>query len=93
MQQQSKMTLEEVGYVKRVTLGSVNPNQPLSEQAAEAQACLLNRCLKEYPRGIIIGKDVTIARFQTGPHEFTMEKITYHVGFRRKPAWEEDENG
>jgi hypothetical protein len=25
-----------------------------------------------------------------GEHELTMEKITYHIGFKRKPLWEEN---
>ena len=72
-------------------IGSVNPNNPLSDQSKEAQAALLNRCLNDYPKGIIIGKDITIGRYMVGEHELTMEKITYHVGFERKPPWEDEE--
>lgn len=85
-----KMTLADVKYVKLVTLGSVNPNNPLSEQSREEQAKLLNRCLNDYPKGVIIGKDTTVGRYLIGEHELTMEKVTYHVGFLRKPAWEEE---
>ncbi len=91
MNKNEKMTLSDVHYIKLVPMGSVNPNAPLSEQAKEAQAALLNRCLNDYPKGIIIGKDITIGRYLIGEHELTMEKITYHVGFSRKPAWEESE--
>ncbi len=49
----------------------------------------LNRCLNDYPKGIIIGKDVTIGRYAIGEHELTMEQPTYHVGFPRKPVWME----
>lgn len=85
-----KMTLADVKYIKLVTLGSVNPNNPLSEQSREEQAKLLNRCLNDYPKGVIIGKDTTVGRYLIGEHELTMEKVTYHVGFLRKPAWEEE---
>ena len=76
--------------MKLVSVGSVNLNNPLSEQSIEQQVQVLNRCLNEYPKGIILGKDVTIGRYMIGEHELTMEKSTYHIGFKRKPAWEED---
>lgn len=88
-----KMTLADVKYIKLVTIGSVNPNNPLSEQSREEQAKLLNRCLNDYPKGVIIGKDTTVGRYLIGEHELTMEKVTYHVGFLRKPAWEEETGG
>ena len=91
MVKDKKAALTDVHYVKLVPIGSVNPNNPLSDQAKEAQVQLLNRCLNDYPRGIIIGKDITVGRYLIGEHELTMEKITYHVGFPRKPAWEGSE--
>ncbi len=86
-----KTSMEDIRYIKLVTIGSVNPNNPLSEQSRAEQAELLNRCLSDYPKGVIIGKDITIGRYQIGEHELVMEKITYHVGFTRKPPWEEDQ--
>lgn len=88
MTQQEKTDLTEIKYVKLVTVGSVNPNNPLSDQSRQEQVNLLNRCLQEYPKGVIIGKDTTIGRYLIGNHELTMEKVTYHVGFPRKPVWE-----
>lgn len=85
-----KTALTDIQYVKLVSIGSVNPNNPLSDQSREAQAALLNQCLNDYPKGVIIGKDITIGRYMIGEHELTMEKITYHVGFTRKPLWEEE---
>ncbi|MCM1162276.1 MAG: hypothetical protein NC412_13785 [Roseburia sp.] len=90
MREEKKTTMTDIHYVKLVSIGSVNPNNPLSEQSREEQAALLNRCLNDYPKGIIIGKDITIGRYLIGDHELTMEKITYHVGFTRKPAWEKE---
>ncbi len=86
-----KTSMEDIRYIKLVTIGSVNPNNPLSEQSRAEQAELLNRCLSDYPKGVIIGKDITIGRYQIGEHELVMEKITYHVGFTRKPPWEEEQ--
>ncbi|MCI8463582.1 MAG: hypothetical protein HFG25_11685 [Lachnospiraceae bacterium] len=90
MGREEKTALEDIHYVKLVSIGSVNPNNPLSDQSREAQTALLNRCLNEYPRGIILGRDVTVGKYLIGDHQLTMEKITYHVGFVRKPSWEED---
>lgn len=90
MNRKEKNTLQDIHYIKLVPVGSVNPNNPLSDRSREAQAALLNKCLNDYPRGMIIGKDVTIGRYMIGEHELTMEKITYHVGFERKPRWEKD---
>lgn len=86
---EEKAALTDMRYIKLVSIGSVNPNNPLSEQAKEEQMALLNRCLNSYPRGTIIGKDITVGRYMVGEHELTMEKITYHVGFVRKPLWDE----
>lgn len=88
MQQREKMDLADIRYVKLVTVGSVNPNNPLSDQSREQQLALLNRCLNEYPKGVIMGKDITIGRYLIGAHELTMEKVTYHVGFPRRPGWD-----
>lgn len=90
MNRDEKTALTDIHYIKLVPVGSVNPNNPLSDQSREAQVALLNRCLNDYPKGIIVGKDITIGRYLLGEHELTMEKITYHVGFTRKPAWEEE---
>lgn len=93
MGRDQKTALTDIHYIKLVTVGSVNPNNPLSDQSREEQAALLNKCLNDYPKGVIVGKDTTIGRYLVGEHELTMEKITYHVGFARKPPWEEGEDG
>ncbi len=84
------MPLEDVSYVKLVTVGSVDPGSPFSQQPREEQIDLLNRYLNGHPRGIIIGRDISVGRYLIGEHELTMEKVTYHVGFSRRPAEEEN---
>lgn len=93
MQDEKKTALADIKYVKLVSVGSVNPNNPLSEASRQEQINLLNKCLNEYPKGVIIGKDVTIGRYMIGEHELTMEKVTYHIGFTRKPSWESSTEG
>lgn len=86
--QNKAIDMSAIHYVKLIPIGSVNPNNPLSDSSREQQLMLLNRCLNEYPKGIIIGKDITIGQYMIGEHKLTMEKVTYHVGFERKPAWD-----
>ncbi len=50
-----KTHYEDIRFIKTITLGSINPNHPLSEESKQQQAALLNRCLNESPKGVIIG--------------------------------------
>lgn len=87
-----KLNLYDVGYVKLVPVGSINPNNPVSEESRAQQLELLNRCLNDFPKGKIIGIDRSIGCYQVGEHELTMEKMTYHIGFKRRPIWDTEEN-
>ena len=87
-----KLNLYDIGYVKLVTVGSINPNNPVSEESRAQQLELLNRCLNDFPKGKIIGIDCSIGRYQVGEHELTMEKMTYHIGVKRRPIWDTEEN-
>jgi len=86
---QTKPDLSDFRYVKGVSVGSVNPNALLTDEGRDAQLALLNRCLNDHPRGVIIGKDIAIVRYMLGEHELTMQRTIYHVGFPRKPTWME----
>ena len=88
-----KSYLQEIQYVKTVTIGSINPNVPFSDKSRGRQENFLNRCLSGHPKGIILSKDVAVGCFQAGEHSFTLERTPYHVGFRRKPGWLTDESG
>jgi hypothetical protein len=90
MKEQNKITLQDIRFVKTISIGSVNPNHPLSEEGIQAQTNRLNQYLNGYPKGTIIGKDVTIGRYMIGQHELNMEKTTYHIGFERKPPWADE---
>lgn len=87
MKTDTKLTLEDIAYVKLINIGSVNPQKPLSEESKQKQVDLLNRCLTEIPKGRIIAMDRSVGRFMIGQHEMDLEKVTYHVGFERKPFW------
>lgn len=81
------LNLEDVTYVKRISIGDINPNNPLNEEQQENQIEFLNKCLNDYPKGRIIGKDIAVGIYQIGEHQINLQRITYHVGFKRKPAW------
>jgi|688.fasta_scaffold534546_2 hypothetical protein len=83
----NNIDLSDITFVKRVNIGSVNPNSPVNEEQQEKQMQFLNRCLNDFPRGRIVGKDIAVGIFQVGEHQITLQRITYHVGFRRKPTW------
>ena len=87
-----KLNLYDIGYVKLVTVGSINPNNPVSEESRAQQLELLNRCLNDFPKGKIIGIDRSIGRYQVGEHEKKKKKMTYHIGFKRRPIWDTEEN-
>ena len=53
MNESKKSDLSDIHYVKLVTIGSVNPNNPISDQSRQAQVDLLNRCLSDFPKGIL----------------------------------------
>lgn len=79
--------LTEVKYIKRVVVGSDNPNQMASpEKIGEAQA-LLNRCLTDTPKGCIVGIEKSFNILQIGEHQVVLQWLCYHVGFPRKPVW------
>ncbi len=86
-QARNNIDLSDVTFVKRINIGSINPNSPVNEEQQEQQMQVLNRCLNEFPKGRIIGKDITVGVYQVGEHQLTMQRITYHVGFVRIPTW------
>ena len=79
--------LTDVKFVKRVVVGSDNPNQMQTEAQVEDARALLNRCLSDSPKGSIIGVEKSFTILQVGEHQVVLQWLSYHVGFPRKPAW------
>jgi len=83
--------LTGVGFVKRVSLGNLDVQAAAAEPGNEKAIDLLNRCLEDYPKGRIIGREMSFDVLTTkSGHQVVLEKVTYHVGFARRPAWLED---
>ncbi len=85
--EKSTFSMSDVKFVKRIQIGNLDPNNPMSDKIKTEQMELLNKCLEIYPKGKLIGKDVGFAIYQLGEHQITMQVTTYHIGFSRKPYW------
>ena len=79
--------LTDVGYVKRITIGSENPEKMRTEAEIQQAVDLLNRCLSESPKGTILGMEKNFSLLHIGEHQVVLQSMVYHVGFARKPYW------
>jgi hypothetical protein len=79
--------LSEVSYVRRIVVGSRDPENLRTDKEIETALDELNRCLSDVPRGRILGTEKTFSLLNIGEHQVVLQCITYHVGFARKPAW------
>ncbi|MGE5476998.1 MAG: hypothetical protein ACM3Q1_10115 [Bacteroidales bacterium] len=84
--------LTDVGYVKRIVVGSTNPEKLVPDEQVAEQAALLNRCLSEAPRGRIIGIEKNFSLLNIGEHQVVLQALIYHIGFARRPFWLEEES-
>ncbi len=83
--------ITDVAYIRRITVGSTNPEKMTSDEDAKAALDLLNKCLSEPPKGRIIGVEKTFSILNIGEHQVVLQALIYHVGFSRKPGWLTDE--
>lgn len=82
--------ISDVGFVKRIVVGSNNPADLQSEERVAEAMALLNRCLNESPKGKIVGIEKSFSILQVGEHNVVLQWLTYHVGFVRRPYWLEE---
>lgn len=76
-----------VKYIKRIVIGNTNAEQMRDERFIESQMNLLNRCLSQYPKGVIIGTERNFTLLRIGEHQVVLQSVAYHVGFPRYPRW------
>jgi hypothetical protein len=79
--------LTDVGYVHRIVVGSINPEQLQREDEIRTSTALLNRCLSDSPKGRIVGIEKTFSLLNIGEHQVVLQAMIYHVGFSRRPFW------
>ncbi len=90
----SGFDLSDVGYVKRIGVGNLDIRAAAAEPGNDEAMETLNRCLTDYPKGKIIGRELSFDVLTTkSGHQVVLEKVTYHVGFPRRPAWLEGAAG
>ena len=82
-----RFQLSDVRFVKRIVVGSQNPSPIKSEEEIEQAMGLLNRCLTELPKGVIVGLEKSFSLLNIGEHQVVLQYTVYHVGFSRKPPW------
>jgi hypothetical protein len=82
--------LTDVGFVKRIVVGAVDPEALGTQEEVRVATDLLNRCLSESPRGRLIGIEKRFSLLNIGEHQVVLQAMIYHVGFSRKPVWLEN---
>lgn len=82
-----RFQLSDMRFVKRIVVGSQNPSRIKSEEEIEQAMGLLNRCLTDLPKGVIVGLEKSFSLLNIGEHQVVLQYTVYHVGFSRKPPW------
>ena len=82
--------ITDVTYVKRITIGTSNPDQILSDDQIQEAMDLLNKCLAGPPKGKILGIEKSFKLLNIGEHQAVLQWLVYHIGFVRKPVWIKD---
>lgn len=90
-QQNDRYDLSEIRFVKRIVIGSLDPERPMSPAECDERTKLLNKCLSEPPKGTIIALEKAGLIHGAGEQQVALQQITYHVGFSRKPYWLNDD--
>ncbi|MEO5867493.1 MAG: hypothetical protein ABIS14_11590 [Sphingomonas sp.] len=81
------LDLSEIGFVKRITIGTRDPQAVQSHQEIEHAVNVLNRALSDIPRGRIIAIERSFHVFTIQDNVVVLQWICYHLGFPRRPAW------
>ncbi|RXJ96108.1 hypothetical protein CRV00_02685 [Malaciobacter molluscorum] len=81
---EKNFSLADIKFVKRITVGNIDPNNPMTEEKKDEAIKKLNDYLNGYPKGKLVGKDISFGIFQVGEHQLTMQSTTYHIGFPRE---------
>jgi hypothetical protein len=77
--------LSDVRYVKRIVIGSDNPERLCTKAEVDAATSLLNDCLNGTPRGTVVGVEKSFTLVRVGEHQVVLQWLAYHVGFPRRP--------
>ena len=81
---EKSFSMYDVKFIKRITVGNLDPNNPMSDEKKDEMINKLNNYLNGFPKGKIVGKDVSFGVFQIGERQLVMQSTTYHIGFSRE---------
>jgi hypothetical protein len=79
--------LTDVTFIKRIMVGSNDPESLRDQSHIKAAMDLVNRCLSDVPKGKIIGMEKTFSLLNIGEHQVVLQCMIYHIGFVRRPSW------
>lgn len=77
--------ISDVHYVKRIVVGSDNPERLCTKAEVDAAMTLLNDCLSGTPRGKLLSVEQSFTLVRIGEHQVVLQWMAYHVGFPRRP--------
>ncbi len=81
----SAIDLSEVRHIERIKIGSLNPLTGDEEDNHQLKMDKINKLLNGSPKGMLIGKDLSVKVIRIGEHTVMCQQICYHIGFKRKP--------
>ncbi len=82
-----RFQLPDVRFIKRIVVGTSHHTQMKSEDEIEKALALLNRCLTDTPKGVIIGMEKSFILLNLAEHQMVLQYLVYHIGFPRRPMW------
>lgn len=79
-----------IRFIKRIVVGSDDPQNMRTEAEVQQSMELVNRCLSALPRGYVMNIEKSFGLYNIGEHQIVLQYAVYHVGFERKPLWLDD---
>jgi hypothetical protein len=79
-----------IRFIKRIVVGSDDPQNMRTEAEVQQAMELVNRCLSAMPRGYVMNIEKSFGLYNIGEHQIVLQYAVYHVGFERKPLWLDD---
>ncbi|ROS05223.1 hypothetical protein EDC56_0753 [Sinobacterium caligoides] len=83
--------ITEVGHIERIVVGTTTPDKMPTDEDNKKKMAQINRCLTDFPKGRIIGMERSFSVIRIGEHQVVLEAVVYHLGFKKKPLWMDEE--
>jgi hypothetical protein len=85
---QRPFDITDVAYIERIVVGNTDPSRMKTDEEIQADMDKVNKLLNKSPKGKIIGMEKGFAVYTIGEHQVCLQSVTYHIGFKRRPAKE-----